>query len=247
MKRILSAAILALLATAACSDNAGGNGQAASSPVAAVPAPMGRSWTDTVSKTAEGFRMGNPEAPIRLVEYGARTCPTCGLFGREAMQPLAQRYVATGKVSYEFRDYLVHGAQDLAATLLGTCGDVSTYFPILEQMYQNQEAYLTKLQAAAATPGFEAKLNGGSPAATMTLLANAMGLVDFVKQRGIPEAKARACLADKNRMDALVKVTSDAQADNKVTGTPTFFINDDPVPDTIAWEKLEGELKRRGA
>jgi len=42
-------------------------------------------------------------------------------------------------------------------------------------------------------------------------------------------------------MDALVKVTSDAQASNKVTGTPTFFINDEPVPDTITWEKVEQE------
>jgi protein-disulfide isomerase len=248
MKPILSAAAAALIAMTGCSDNgAGGNSQAAAKPVPAVPAPMNRSWTETVTKTDEGFRMGNPEASIRLVEYGARTCPTCGMFGRESAEPLRDRYVATGKVSYEFRDYLVHGAQDLAAALLGTCGDVATYFPILDQMYQGQEAYLTKLQAAAATPGFEAKLTNASPAQTMTILADAMGLVDFVKQRGIPEAKARACLTDKARMDALVKVTSDAQGSNKVTGTPPFFINDEPVPDTITWEKVEQELKRRGA
>lgn len=246
MKLVLPLAALAVLA--ACSDTGtGGNAQAPSAPVAAVPAPAGGDWRQTVTRTAEGFRMGNPEAPIRLVEYGARTCPTCGLFGREGMRPLEERYVASGKVSYEFRDYLVHGAQDLAAALLGTCGELPTYFPILEQMFQNQEGYLTKLQAAAATPGFEGRLNGASPGATMTILADAMGLVDFVKQRGVPEAKARACLADKARMDALVKVTSDAQKDSKVTGTPTFFLNDDPVPGIISWSQLEPELKRRGA
>jgi len=245
MKSFPLAAALLPLALAACGDGAGaGNGQSAA-PVAAVPAPAGSNWADTVAKTAEGFRMGNPEAPVKLVEYGARTCPTCGAFGREAMEPL-KRYVATGKVSYEFRDYLVHGPQDLAAALLGTCGDLATWFPVLEQMYGNQDAYLGKLQAAAAQPGFEAKLNNASPAATMTMLADAMGLVDFMKQRGVPEAKARACLADRTRTDALVKVTSDAQSANKVTGTPTFFINDEAVANVLSWSQLEPELKRRG-
>ena len=42
-----------------------------------------------VSKTPEGgYIVGNPDAPIKLLEYGSRTCPTCGAFGRAAMQPL---------------------------------------------------------------------------------------------------------------------------------------------------------------
>ena len=66
--------LLALpLALAACG---GGNGDAnssapAASPVAAVPAPAGKDWTQVVSKTAEGYVMGNPDAPIKLVEYGS--------------------------------------------------------------------------------------------------------------------------------------------------------------------------------
>jgi len=245
----LAAALMAASLSACSGDGQPGNAQGAApaAPLPAVPAPAGRPWTETVAKTPEGYRLGNPEAPIRLIEYGARTCPTCGLFGREAMKPLEERYVASGKVSYEFRDYLVHGAQDLAAALLGACVEPTAFFPVLEQMYAGQEAYLTKLQAAAATPGFEGRLNGASPSATMTILADAMGLVDFMKQRGLPEAKARACLADRAQMDRLAKITSDAQKDKNITGTPTFFINDEQLTDTITWEKVEGELKRRGA
>lgn len=238
--------LLPLLLLAACSGkgDAGSGDAAPAASVPAAPAPAGTSWVDTVVRTPEGgFRMGNPNAALKLVEYGARTCPTCGAFGREGMQPLEKGYVATGKVSYEFRDFLVHGAPDLSAALLGQCGGPATFFPILEQMYQNQEGYLTKLQQLS--PAEQNRLNALAPAQAIAALGDAMGLVDFVKQRGVPEAKARACLADAGRQDALAKATQDAQASGTVTGTPTFLLNGRKV-DALSWAQLEPELKRAG-
>ena len=56
----------------------------------------------TVVATPEGgHRMGNPNAPIKLVEYGSRGCPVCGRFAAEGMEPLRTKYISTGKVSYE--------------------------------------------------------------------------------------------------------------------------------------------------
>jgi protein-disulfide isomerase len=238
-------ALAAAAALTACGDGGSiGNGTAAA-PVQGTQAPAGQSWTEVVEKTAEGYRMGNPNAPIKLVEYGSRTCPTCGAFGREGMQPLEANYVKSGKVSYEFRDFLVHGAPDLAAGLLGHCGGAQPFFPILEQMYQNQESYLTKLQATDAA--FQQRLQGQAPGAIATAWAEQMGMIDFVKQRGIPEAQARKCLTDTAAIDALVKVTDDASKAGTVSGTPTFLINDKPVPNTVTWAQLETALKDAGA
>ena len=111
----VSVAALALLS--ACGGN--GNSSAPAAPVAAVAAPAGQDWTQIVSKTADGgYVMGNPNAAIKLVEYGSRTCPTCGAFGQTGMKPLEEKYVKSGKVSYEFRDFLVH-APDLGVAALG--------------------------------------------------------------------------------------------------------------------------------
>ena len=53
--------------------------------VAKVAAPAGKQWSTTVTKTAEGgYRMGNPDAPIKLVEYGSRSCPHCKRFAEES-------------------------------------------------------------------------------------------------------------------------------------------------------------------
>ncbi|WP_375426963.1 DsbA family protein [uncultured Sphingomonas sp.] len=237
---------LPLLALASCSGESGTAATGNATTLAATPAPAGRNWTETVTRTPEGgYRMGNPDAPVKLVEYGARTCPTCGAFSREAAEPLAKNYVASGKVSFEFRDFLVHGAPDLAAALLGQCGGTATFFPLLDQMYAAQPATLDRLQQGGAA--LEQRLQALPPRGQIAALGDAMGLVDFVKQRGIPEAKARACLADTAAQDALTKASGDAQASGAVTGTPTFLLNGAPIPGAVAWPQVEQALKAAGA
>jgi protein-disulfide isomerase len=243
---VLLALGLALTGCSKGADTAATAPTADTKPVAAKAAPAGQSWLDTVSKTGEGYRMGNPDAPVKLVEYGSRMCPTCGSFGREAYEPL-KKYVETGKVSFEFRDFLVHGAMDLPASLVGQCGGAAPFFPILEQMYQNQASYLEWVNKL--TPAEKQGLEAGTtpPMQAIQVMARAMGMVDFVKQRGVPEAKAQACLADKATVDALTKVTQDASNNGTVSGTPTFLINDKPVPQAVSWGQIEPALKAAGA
>ena len=246
MKFLTTLAVLPL-ALAACSknDSTGNVDAPAAAPVAAAAAPAGQNWTETVVKTPEGYLMGNPNAPIKLVEYGARSCPTCGAFAREAYRPLTEKYVASGKVSFEFRDFLVHGAPDVALTLLGQCGGVAPFFPILEQMYQNQNAFLDKLQTMPAA--LQQSLANLPPTAVATKLAEHMGAIDFVKQRGIPEAKARACLADQKQLEVMAKPTEDAMQSGTVTGTPTFLLNGKKLENVLSWSEMEKALKAAGA
>jgi protein-disulfide isomerase len=243
--KLVSALAVLPLALAACSGGDTSNTTQAAAPVAAATAPAGQNWAETVVKTPEGYLMGNPNAPIKLVEYGARSCPTCGAFGREAYKPLTETYVSTGKVSFEFRDFLVHGAPDVALTLLGQCGGTAPFFPILEQMYQNQNAFLDKLQTMPAA--LQQSLANLPPTAVATKLAEHMGAIDFVKQRGIPEAKARACLADQKQLEIMAKPTEKAMQDGSVTGTPTFFLNGKNVEGVVTWAAMEKALKAAGA
>ena len=84
------------------------------------------------------------------------------------------------------------------------------------------------------------------PKAAVAALADQMGLVDFVKQRGIPEAKARQCLADMGRIDALTKQTQEKGEDGTVSGTPTLILNGTKI-DSIGWPDVEKALKAAGA
>ena len=62
--------------------------------------------------------------------------------------------------------------------------------------------------------------------------------------RGIPTAKAEACLKDVSAAQALMKIVQ-AAADKGVKGTPTFFVNGKPV-EAYDWATLEPFLKESG-
>jgi len=236
-------AVLAFaLSLAACGGSSAGNTQAA--PVATVAAPAGQDWTQTVGKTEQGYVLGNPDAPIKLVEYGARLCPACKAFATEGYEPLINNYVKTGKVSFEFRDFLIHGPGELGLATLARCVDKSFFFPILEQTYANQDAMNEKLMAI--TPAQQQTLARGTPVETVTGWTQAIGGIDFMKQRGLPEAKARTCLADQKTMDEIAAVTQKAGGDGTVSGTPTLIVNGQKV-DGISWGDVEKALKRAGA
>lgn len=229
------------LSMTACGGGAGNTTQAA--PVKAVAAPAGQDWTQTVARTEEGYVVGNPAAPIKLVEYGARLCPGCKGFSDESHEPL-MKYVATGKVSFEFRDFLIHGPGELGLAMLARCVDKSAFFPLLAQSYAGQDAMNQKL--GTITPQQQQALGAGSPAQVVTGWTQAIGGIDFMKERGLPEAKARACLADEKAMNEITAVTQKAGGNGTVTGTPTLIVNGQKV-DGISWQPVEAALKRAGA
>src|SRR3712207_9099804 len=78
MKSMLTASAAALaLFLVGCGD--GGGNKSAPADTAAlkqIPAPNNGDWTQTVVKTPEGgYRMGTPDAPVKLVEYGSMSWP----------------------------------------------------------------------------------------------------------------------------------------------------------------------------
>ena len=245
--RMFATLALTALALAACSGGDTGGNAAAAAPVAARAAPAGQNWAETVAKTPEGYVMGNPEAPIKLAEYGSRLCPTCGSLAREGYDPLVRNYVSTGKVSFEFREFLVHGPADLPLALLGLCVDKAAFFPVLEAMFHDQASFGEGLQKMTPEQQQALQAQANKPDVLIAMLADAEGIIPYMKQRGLPEAKIKACLADHATIDRLTKQTQEKTNDGTVTGTPTLLINGKVVPGAITWPQVEAALKAAGA
>lgn len=247
MNRCFAIATFALTALAGCGPNATGDvARVASASVAAKAAPAGKSWAETVVKTAEGgVRMGNPDAAIKLVEYGARTCPTCARFDIEGLPELKSGMIASGKVSYEFRDYPVHGALDLGPILLGNCVAPAQFFPMLGEMMRNQPTLLAN--EGKFTPAEQAAFAKMAPNELATAFSEKLGYLAFVKQRGVPDAKARACLADKDAIAQLAARTDKASTQFSIGGTPTFIINGKVADGVLDWTGLKVALTAAGA
>jgi protein-disulfide isomerase len=208
---------------------------------AAIPAPNGGDWTETVSATPEGgFVMGNPNAAVKVVEFGSMTCGHCAAFAAEGLPQLVSKYVKTGHVSLEFRNF-VRDPADIAASLLARCGGETPFFTLTDQLFAAQNDWIAKLQAM--TPADQQRLQNLSPQQAVGAMANQAGLVDFVRLRGIPEDKAKACLADEAALKKLVDMNAQASSKYQIAGTPSFLINDQVVPNSADWSTLEPAIR----
>src|SRR5438270_9006083 len=103
-----------------------------------------RDWSRIVAATPEGgFKMGNPNAKVALVEYGSLACPHCRHFEETGYKPLVQQYVRTGRVSYEFRNFLLN-APDLSLRLLAHCAGAAIFFTLAVDFYATQPPWFDK-------------------------------------------------------------------------------------------------------
>lgn len=240
MKLVFLAGVAAL-ALGACDGGSGNQSApvAAGQTAAIKAAPAGTNYTEQFSQTPEGgMLMGNPNARVKLVEYLSLTCPHCAQFSQESSEAM-RRYVASGDVSYEVRNFVLNGL-DASAVLLARCSGPGPFFGMLDQLYATQGEWIERTQANQAQIA-NAPQNG-----IMAAYASASGLDQFVRMRGVPEARARQCLSDQSALQR-IEANNKRASELGVTGTPSFFINgdmaDDPNGDGVTWTELEPQIR----
>ncbi len=69
----------------------------------------------------DGHVIGDPDAPIHLVEYGDYQCPACANFSTQVFPLLLSDYIATGQVRFEFRDLAFLGDDSVTAAEAAAC------------------------------------------------------------------------------------------------------------------------------
>ncbi len=204
-------------------------------------AAAARDWTRTVVQTPEGgFRMGNPAAPVKVVEYGSLTCPGCAKFSTTASAPLAAK-VRTGKVSFEFRNFVLNGV-DLTAAILARCAGPQGFFQLTESFYANQKQWVSKFMGAAQDQ--QRQINELPEAQRLGRVADISGLSQLAAAGGLPAARAKACLADTGAMTRLAEMHGAASALG-VKGTPSFSVNGALVH-AHDWGELQPHIAKAG-
>jgi len=182
--------------------------------------------------------MGSPAAKVRLVEYGSLACPHCRHFEETGYKPLVQQYVRTGRVSYEFRNFLLN-APDISVSLLAHCAGAANFFPMSEAVYAAQPQWLEKVTSISDAE--QADIDKMTDRQRVIRYAEIAGFPKLAARFGVTPARARQCLVDPKGLQKLLAVTKKAE-EGGVTHTPTFFVNG-KVSDAATWEQLEPELK----
>lgn len=181
---------------------------------AAVAAP---NWTQTVASTPVGWRIGNPAARIKLVEYGSLNCPHCAHFSEFATAPIMAA-VKLGRVSFEYRPYLIF-PHDVPATLIARCVPARQRFEFIESYYRQTASFTDKLRAADP-----ASLKADGVAATNRKLVAVSGMAPLAARFGLTPPATNRCVSDPAGVAWLQGAYAKAK-EAGVQGTPTFLIN----------------------
>lgn len=160
--------------------------------------------------------LGDPKAPVTIVEYASLTCTHCAEFHTKSFPVLKSKYIDTGKVYFIMREFPFDPVST-AAFMLARCLPQDKYQAMVTSLFETQKSWAF----------------GSNPA---------QGLLTIAKQAGMSEADFEKCLSDQ---DLAEKVQASAQYANKELGvdsTPTFFINGKKVAGALTPEGLDKEI-----
>jgi protein-disulfide isomerase len=122
--------------------------------------------------TGEGRILGDPNAPVTVVEYADFQCPVCKRAETSVLSQIEKDYVQSGKVKIEFRNYAFIGQESFnAAQAADAAGDQGKFWEYHDALFnaqgnENDGNYtydkLVKLaqQVGLDVPKFEETLSG---------------------------------------------------------------------------------------
>ena len=163
----------------------------------------------------DGRTLGDPAAPVVVVEYADYQCPFCTAFGLTGLPQMLDEYVATGQVRLEYAHFVVIGHDDpdgesyRAAEAAECAGDQGKFWELHELLIANS---LGEFQGSY----------------TPERLKEIAGLVD-----GLDQTAFGSCVDARTHEADVVQMSADGRAAG-IRSTPTFVVNGQPVPGDYA-------------
>lgn len=172
--------------------------QGAQNPVASANTVVGeRSQIHSLD-----FPLGNPDAPVVVVEFSSLTCPHCATFNQGAFRQIKERFIDTDQILYLKRE-VYFDRFGLWAGMVARCGGAERYHGIVDLIYQSQSNWI----------------GSGDP------MVVAENLRRLGRQAGMSAEQVDACLND---ADKALELTEFYQANAErygIRSTPSFVIN----------------------
>lgn len=164
--------------------------------------------------------LGDPDAPLTMIEYSSLTCPHCASFHAKAYKPIVENYVDTGRMKFEMRDFPLD-QYALRASAMARAIDGKPYFALIDMLFKQQSSW-----TRAENP------------------------IDALKKigrlAGISAETADAYMTDDALLDSILNGRIAAQKTYDVNSTPTFVIGDEVIRGAEPYETfqkvIEGKL-----
>jgi len=161
--------------------------------------------------------LGDPSAPVTVIEYASMTCSHCAAFHETTFTPFKEKYVDTGKVYFIFREFPLD-ALATSAFMLARCVPEERYFPVVDILFDQQKTWAFSQNPAEA-------------------------LLNIAKQAGFTQESFKACLTNQEILDGVNWVKNRGAQDFGVASTPTFFFNGTMKSGALSLESMEQEIE----
>jgi len=181
----------------------------------AIAAPT-LALAQTVEPVRPGDRtLGSADAPVTLTVYLSTTCSHCADWHTRDFPAFKARYVDTGQVRIAYRDLPTPPRPAaIAGAVMARCAPEEMYDVVLDTLFRGQ----AQLRALPGPPARQ----------TMIDWLSAAGLAG-----GLTPDQMNACFSNDAAFTEVEARAEQAFADG-VSTTPSFFINGQPVPETMA-------------
>lgn len=158
---------------------------------------------DVDTSSVVDMSLGNPDAPVTVVEYASYTCPHCARFHEGPFKQLKADYIDTGKINFVYRE-VFFDRYGLWASMIARCaGTPDAFFGMTDLIYEKQSEWA----------------RAGEPAAIVDELRK-IGLL-----AGLDGDKMEACLQDGDNARTMVAWYQENATEDGIDSTPSFVIN----------------------
>ncbi len=160
--------------------------------------------------------LGNPNAPVTVIEYASLTCPHCRNYHANVFPKVKQAYIDTGKVRYIVREFPL-GRSAGNAAIINRCAPPEKYFTLLDAFLARQAEWVSQ----------EVRLDA---------------IYGVTKSTGMSRETFDKCLTNQGIIDGLNEVKQRGRRYG-VVGTPTFFVNGRKAQGAITFEEIKALIE----
>lgn len=164
--------------------------------------------------------MGKVDAPVVMVEWAEFQCPFCGQFARNTQPALVQKYVDSGKLRIEWRDYPYLGPESTTAAHAGRAAAAQHKFWAYHDALFNRQQ---PVNSGALTEDY---------------------LVHLAGTLGMDTGKFRQDMASPQVAQAVQRDRQEAISLG-ITGTPAFVIGDQPIIGSMSTDTFQRVIDKQ--
>ena len=166
--------------------------------------------------------LGDPKAPIKVVEFFSMTCGHCANFHNVTFPKVKSDMIERGLIQFEMHPFPLDGLA-LRAHALARSLPMTRYFPMVKALMSQHKQWVRAEDPLVA-------------------------LMKIARLAGISGAEFNKIMSNRALLEKLVEMRQTAVDDWNVSSTPSFVINDDKVlSGNMSYEKFVEEINAYGA